>query len=182
MREFKKDDWVTKNVRYWKSWIGNLAGEPGICGLELGAYEGRSACWWAENILTGEGARLITVDVWWNLDEVYQRCLANVAGLPVEVRRTSTRRALADLLVDGRQFAFVYVDADHHAASVIDDMCGAWQVLAPGGVMICDDYGWTSRIRSTPPHVAIDAWLDCHRDRIAGYETGERQVAIWRPA
>src|SRR5574343_835620 len=95
MREFKGGDWVAKNIRYWRDWLSPFVGRACVYGLEMGAYEGRSACWWAENILTGPGSQLITVDVWWNHDELYQRCLANVAGLPVEGRRASTRRSVA---------------------------------------------------------------------------------------
>lgn len=174
-------DWVRKNIPYWQSWVGDLAGQPAIIGVELGVYEGRSAVWWATNILTGPNSRLIGVDVWWQHDEVYARAQSNCAELPIELRRTSSRRALADLLIDGVQAAFVYVDADHHASNTLSDMCGAWQILRPGGVMICDDYGWSHRTRAIPPAVAIDGWLNCHRDKIQGFEYGDRQIAIWKP-
>lgn len=174
-------DWVSYHEKNWRSWLGHLAGKPHIIGLELGVYKGRSAVWWAEHILTGQGSRLIAVDVWYNLDDIYAKAVDRCRPWPIELRRTSSRRALADLLVAGQQVDFVYVDADHAAASCLADMCGAWHLVKPGGLMICDDYGWSSRSRPIPPKPAVDAWLRCYADRISGYEEGNRQMAMWKP-
>ena len=180
-RQFDGADWVSIHAKAWLDWLGELIGKPNVKALELGTYEGRSACWWCENVLTGEGSQLACCDVWWQKDELYQRALLNLSGLPCDVIRTSTRRMLADMLVAGRVFDFIYVDADHHASSVLSDMCGAWHVLKPGGIMICDDYGWTNRKRAIPPATGVNAWLDCNRDKISGYEVAANQCAIWKP-
>jgi len=174
-------DWVSYHQKHWRAWLGHLAGKPNVVGLELGVYEGRSAVWWAENVLTGPNSRLIAVDAWWKLDDIYARTCERCKPWPIELRRTSSRRALADLLIAGQQVDFAYVDADHAAASCLADMCGAWHLVKPGGIMICDDYGWSSRHRPIPPKPAVDAWLRCYADRIKGYEEGNRQMAIWKP-
>jgi predicted O-methyltransferase YrrM len=89
------------------------------------------------------------------------------------------------LAIEGRRYSFVYVDGDHAAARVLADMCAAWDLLLPGGLMICDDYGWTNPEKPDmiPPKPAIDAFLTCFADRILKHEiaTGHCQVAIWKP-
>lgn len=173
-------DWVTHREHVWKDWLGHLIDSPNVTGLELGVYEGRSAAWWCENILTGVGSQLTCVDIWHNQNDRYQQAKDNLSGLPCTIHRTSTRWILANLLIERKSFDFAYVDADHGAHSVLADMCGAWQILKPEGIMICDDYGWTNRKRPIPPNVAIDAWLDCYRNEISGYEVIKGQCSIWK--
>jgi predicted O-methyltransferase YrrM len=63
-----------------------------------------------------------------------------LASRIVEVRQHSRR-------VDAREWEgtmdFVFVDADHSYAAVRHDTQLALQVLAPGGVIVWDDYDWT---------------------------------------
>jgi len=182
MPEFSDNtDWVSFHLKTWRDWLAHLRGRDGLRFLELGSYEGRSAIAWCREILTGQDCELTCVDVWWQQEERYQRFLANVAGLPVRTLRMSSHQACAQLTVGRYQAHVIYVDADHHGANVLADMCWAWPLLRPGGVMICDDYTWTNRHRNCPPGPAIDAWLAIHRDRIQGYEIQAGQVAIWKP-
>ncbi len=44
----------------------------------------------------------------------------------------------------GQVFDVVYVDASHMAGDVLSDAVLAWKLLAPGGIMIFDDYAWSS--------------------------------------
>lgn len=178
---FTGEDWVTIHAKHWRSWLAPFVGKRDGRGLELGVYEARSAIWWMENVLTGPGSRLIAIDVWHGWDEIYERAVTNCAPYAIDLRRTSSRWGCAQLLTCGDTFDFAYVDADHAAASCLADLCAAWHLLRPGGVLIADDYEWSSRTRPIPPRVAIDAWLSCHRDKIVGYEIAGGQAAFWKP-
>ena len=55
-------DWVSPHAEEWKNDLAYLAGRPNIRGLEIGCFEGQSACWWLDNILTDTTSRLTCVD------------------------------------------------------------------------------------------------------------------------
>jgi hypothetical protein len=45
-------DWTSENTSMWNQMLGALKGKPNIRALEVGSFEGRSALWFLENILT----------------------------------------------------------------------------------------------------------------------------------
>ena len=55
-------DWVTDDAKIWEQHVAHLKDVPEARGLEIGSFEGRSAIWFLENILTGDSARLTCVD------------------------------------------------------------------------------------------------------------------------
>jgi predicted O-methyltransferase YrrM len=50
--------------------------------------------------------------------------------------------ALAQLIVDKRQYDFIYVDGSHNADDALADAVMCFGLLRPGGVMLFDDYLW----------------------------------------
>lgn len=68
-------------------------------------------------------------------------------------------------------YDFIYIDGDHHAASVLEDAVLSFPLLKKGGIMIFDDYRWGEQLETTPerlniPKPAIDAFLDIYADKI----------------
>lgn len=179
-RTFLGADWTKAHVAKWKDWIAPFVGKQGIIGLQVGFYEGRSSCWFCEEVLTGQRSMLIDVDPLWNRDDIFERYRVNVAGLNIETIRQPF--ALAYSKIVPRKVHYAYVDGDHAAANTLADGCMAWHLLQPGGVLIFDDYAWTSRTRPIPPGRGIDAFLSCYADRIQGYEVATGQVCVWKPA
>ena len=55
-------DWFSYHAAMWLTHFGSLAGRRGLRFLEIGSFEGRSACWIAGNLLTGEGSILVCID------------------------------------------------------------------------------------------------------------------------
>ena len=133
--------------------------------VEVGSFEGRSARWIAENLLT-PGSELYCIDPWVN-PETYALFQRNIAELPnaeaVRPIRQRSDRALLDLAAQGLIAELVYIDGCHHAPDVLTDLVLAWQILRPGGFIICDDYLWEDAacdagdIRNRPK-LAIDAF------------------------
>jgi hypothetical protein len=55
-------DWFSYHEAYWSRHFGHLAGRSGLNAIEIGSFEGRSACWIVQHLLTGENSRLICVE------------------------------------------------------------------------------------------------------------------------
>ncbi|MBX9677966.1 MAG: class I SAM-dependent methyltransferase [Gemmataceae bacterium] len=124
----------------WAQWLGGKRFERG---LEIGSYEGASACW-----LLSQGVvqSLTCVDLW---DPRYQghsgvelNFDTNVAefGNRVAKRKGDSYKVLSSLIASGApKFQFAYVDGDHSGASALRDMVLAWELLDLHGIMILDD-------------------------------------------
>lgn len=178
-------DWTKSRAATWRQWLGVFAGKDPIHGLEVGTFEGRSACWFLDHVLTGLNSIITCIDdwsaPWFDGPSTEARFDANTAGRAVRKIKAVSRVALSQLAIENARFHFVYVDGDHSAAECLADLCQAWPLIVPGGVLIADDYTFTSPNRPIPPKPAIDAFLHCYADRIAGYEIVSRMVAIWKP-
>jgi hypothetical protein len=56
-------DWVSRNEHLWTAILQELRGRADIHALEIGSFEGRSALWFLENILTHPAASITCVDI-----------------------------------------------------------------------------------------------------------------------
>lgn len=146
--------------------------------LELGSFEGRSACWFLQHALADNGT-FFSIDTWKgspefsssvDMEAVYGRFRSNIAlakkpQQSIRYLRKTTTEGLAELIATKNRPAFdvIYVDASHVAADTLADACMAWPLLKSGGLMMFDDYAFGLQI---PPHLrpksAIDAFLNVH--------------------
>jgi len=144
-------DYVTPYVTTWVSALGHLAGRDGVRMLEVGSYEGGSALWFCDHVLTGRGARITCIDDFPDgaRERRFDRNTAPYGDRIEKVKSLSVTalHALWSLPTtgDGPQrpsFDAAYIDGSHKAADVALDALAAWSMLSPGGVMILDDYHW----------------------------------------
>src|SRR5437868_2701075 len=56
-------DWFDVHIPIWEKCLGSMSGKADLRFLEVGSFEGRSACWLLQNILTHDSARLTCVDI-----------------------------------------------------------------------------------------------------------------------
>jgi predicted O-methyltransferase YrrM len=182
-------DWFTHVEPTWRVLTREL--KPRAI-LEIGSFEGRSACWMIDTLphLVNAGVDLVCIDRWGPgrverpgsqtpsaMDLVEQRFDRNIAAAvnsaahPVTVRKLKGPSivGLAKLVSEGRQGAFdmVYVDGGHSAPDVLADAVLAFRLLRVGGLMIFDDYLWVNDpVRPDDilrtPKPAIDAFLNVH--------------------
>src|SRR5215207_4541549 len=109
-------------------------GRPGLNFLEVGSFEGRSACWLLRSVLTGEGSRLTCIDLFPEMlggNDARLPRVAHVsanfdhnvaatgAGHRVRKLRGSSEYWLRALPPDS--FDFVYLDGSHNAPYVLSD-------------------------------------------------------------
>jgi len=187
-------DWFTQNIDVWNTVLDDLKGKP-IKALELGSYEGRSALWLTENILTHRDATLMCVDSWdgggelkdhdWN--DIFKRFKNNVKNQSkISWTRSDTTSYLTEnIYLNGSEgiFDLIYVDASHFAPQTLIDCVLSHLVLKPGGIIIFDDYLIGGLLHTpTTPKTAIDAFMECFAQEydwlIMGYQVILRKKEI----
>jgi hypothetical protein len=163
--------WFLGDAPRWEPILDQLQASRAAL-LEIGSYEGLSACYllWRlpeatiTCIDTFEGGvehRGADVDV----SELESRFDANVTlvdGSRVRKLVGDSREKLLDLASERARFDLVYVDGSHLALDVIVDAALSWQLLEPGGTLVFDDYGWAElgEDKLLRPGPAVDAFLD----------------------
>lgn len=173
-------DWVSNKAEKWKELLAHLIGKPNLRFLEIGSYEGRSACWWLNNILTHHSSKLICIDPWTGRPEREQRFDVNTKrfGKKIEKRKGDSRLILPKL-ADG-SIDFGYVDGCHEAGPALLDGILTLHKLKKGGIMIFDDYehpgGGLQKLVHLPKK-GIDAFLALYDFRIKVLHRGW-QVAV----
>jgi SAM-dependent methyltransferase len=135
-------DWFSHHEEHWFGHFGHLAGRPGLQALEVGSYEGRSACWLVQNLLTGEGSRLLCVEPFQEYEDQERNFDHNIAlagGADKVLKLRGRSQQVLPYLSDG-SFDFIYVDGSHMVLDVLQDAAMCWRLLRPGGVIVFDDY------------------------------------------
>lgn len=129
--------------------------------LELGSFEGRSACWMSDNLLDHPDSTLTCVDTFCGTPEfgtmfsaiftharssLHDRFVRNIANSKnarkVRTFITTTEKYLDEIQDDGFQFDLIYVDAGHFEHEAYYDGLASYNVLRPGGILVFDDYLW----------------------------------------
>ncbi|MCZ2826098.1 class I SAM-dependent methyltransferase [Modestobacter sp. VKM Ac-2981] len=138
-------DWFSHHEDHWMQHFGHLAGRPGLQAVEVGSYEGRSASWLIQNLLTGEGSRLVCVDPFEQYEGQERNFDHNIglaAGHHKVLKLRGRSHQVLPFLAE-RSFDFIYVDGSHLVLDVLQDAAMCWQLLRPGGVIVFDDYEHT---------------------------------------
>jgi len=174
MTEFP--DWFSITAKpNFERFLIPLAGQENLTFLQLGAYTGDASLWMLDNVLTGKDCTLVDVDTWQGSDEevhhkmdfsdverVYDEKITNRAFK----QKMNTLDYLGHCTLT---FDFIYVDADHTAASALLDGELGWRFLKSGGILAFDDYEWGAHL---PAHLApkLGIQLFIHRHQ-AEFET-----------
>lgn len=159
-------DWVSGRLTKRIDELGHLRDVPGARGLEVGSFEGRSAIWFLENVLTAPDARLTCIDLF--PEQVNEHFDQNIsaAGFTDRVEKLTgfSQEVLRGLPLE--TFDFAYIDGCHRATCTIADIILSWDLLKPGGIMVLDDYGLSGSEGTGIPRPAIDAFIGIYADRI----------------
>jgi predicted O-methyltransferase YrrM len=165
-----------------------LAGQENLMFLQLGVYTGDASLWMLENI---SNIRLTDVDTWQGSDEdvhktmdfedVYKTYKEKIKDYKVDIcQATTVSYLLAQYGSDralGQHWDFIYIDADHTAASALIDGELSWPLLKSGGLLAFDDYQWGAHLpASKSPKLGIDLFLERH---VGEYELLEQGLQVW---
>ncbi|HEY6213868.1 MAG TPA: class I SAM-dependent methyltransferase [Vicinamibacterales bacterium] len=165
-------DWVTTHTDDWKRDLQHLRGQPNVRALEIGCFEGQSACWFLDNILTHPTSRLVCVDPFAvSMASILLRYFEarfdeNIAasGAADRVTKLIGPSQVVVRMLQPVQFDFIYVDGSHKVGDVLVDAVLAWTVLRPGGVVMFDDYALVDDaapegLMARAPGRALDAFM-----------------------
>jgi len=173
--------WFLLFASDWENHLKEIKGNPGIQALEIGTYEGFSAIWQLENILTDSTSTITCIDIF-NEKEIEDRFDQNIeaTGVSYKVKKLkgSSEKMLRGLSL--QEYDYVHIDGSHLAKWVLSDAVLSWDLIKPGGLIIFDDYNympkppqeynptgidfldeyfWKRKIREKWSKPAIDAFL-----------------------
>jgi predicted O-methyltransferase YrrM len=185
-QHYKRDyrftaDWFTHSIPVWKKVLAPYAGKPGVSYLEVGVFQGRSALWVLENVLTDSSARMTVIDIM--INDAY---LENVAKSGFAEKVTTLEGRSQDLLrtLAPASFDIIYIDGSHRGDDVLADAVLAFPLLEDGGTLIFDDYLWADGDwpEELTPKVAIDTFVTLNRHRLDVVLRGDQLVLKKRPS
>lgn len=172
-------DWFHLGEKVLDMTLAPFKGKDNLVFMEIGSFEGRSAIWMLENILTGKNTGIICIDTFKGSEEfneknvgvegLEQRFLSNMQ--PYQGRYEVIKGNSSDVLRTSdfdNKIDLVYIDGSHEASDVLTDLCLAYKLLKKGGYMVMDDYMWNynSKPLEKTPKPAIDAFMTCYKGKV----------------
>lgn len=179
--EDKYPNWFAQTAQSnFEQFLIPLAGVDNLQFLQLGAYTGDASVWMLENI---NPSILIDVDTWQGSDEEAHESINfseveriyddKVRGRAIKHKGTSVDYLVKSLF----DYDFVYVDADHTAASALLDGELSWRNLKSGGIMAFDDYTWGDHLPAyLAPKLGVNLFLHRHTDE---FELLVMNTQVW---
>ncbi len=163
-------NWVRRKPANWTKYILPLRDTfPELRLLEIGVFEGMSACWWLDNLLTRPNDFYLGIDPWDSkfmahsfarqgvMDQVHAKAVKSLKpygnkahlyhGESVEAFRPAPE--LKDLLLP-ESFEVAYIDGVHEPPGAMIDSVNVWSVVRPGGIIVWDD--WNAGNPRNKPH------------------------------
>ncbi|HEY9725962.1 MAG TPA: class I SAM-dependent methyltransferase [Chroococcales cyanobacterium] len=132
-------DLFTNNIPVWEKYLHHFAGKH-INALEIGSFEGESACWLIDNVLTHQFARLTCIDLFNN--EYSNQFNFNISKSGASEKITKIQGLSQEVLrkLPLNSFDIIYIDGSHLASDVLEDAVLSWRLLKTEGIIIFDDY------------------------------------------
>jgi cephalosporin hydroxylase len=180
--------------------IVNNNGVPNTI-VEVGVFEGSTTFWMADNLTPhNKNLKIYAIDphvgsndMSEDFNVVQSNFVSNLEACQhknVEYIRKHSKQGLIDLINQGVQAEFAYIDGDHKAAEVLEDLVLTWQLLAVGGVVLCDDTTtWKYKDNNgtysaqMSPRMAVEMFLQCNWHKIQilslpdGSQTAFRKIS-----
>ncbi len=177
-------DYFSANLWNWQDWFARHVTAAPLRALEIGSWQGGSACWLLDRVIGPRGGSLTCIDPFEGSSEhagflpaVLGEVGATLEGLfDDNIARTGragqVRKLVGysqDLLpsLTGERFDFIYIDGAHEAKFVIQDALLCWRLLGPGGHLLFDDVPFTFADRPEQDTArAIDFFLSVFADEV----------------
>ncbi|MGV3633065.1 MAG: class I SAM-dependent methyltransferase [Pseudorhodoplanes sp.] len=170
-----RTDWTSWHFPNWMKLLAPFRDRP-VRMLEIGSWEGRSALFFLNYL---PQMQLTCVDTFAGgqehqeaaavdpqeaemLRNIEARFDANTGAFSgrIEKVKASSVDALIQLGVAERRFEIAYIDGGHRAREVYADSALTWPLMAPGGLVIFDDYLWQQMPDPMDnPMPGVDAFL-----------------------
>ena len=186
-------DYFSSNIPQWRDWFATHITAAPIAALEIGSWQGGSACWLLDAVVAPRGGHLTCIDTFAGSSEHEGLAAAGPGALEAAFDANIARslqgarvRKLAgrsqDVLprLHGERFDFIYIDGAHEAKFVIQDAVLCWGLLPAGGHMLFDDVPFAFAAAPEQDTArAIDFFLSVFRDDVTVIARG-RQLLLRR--
>jgi predicted O-methyltransferase YrrM len=174
------EDFFSLNIKNLSRDLACFMHRPYLSFLEVGSFEGLSACWLLKKILTNNSCVLTCIDtfdfagqgavhlkdVGFESMSIEERFDHNVkqSGGSHKVRKIVGPSGTVLRSLTFSSYDFIYIDGSHNAVNVLEDAVLAWPLLKKGGLLTFDDYGWSGNPDPiNRPKIAIDSFLAIFR-------------------
>ncbi|MEG4089580.1 tetratricopeptide repeat protein [Microcoleus sp. Pol12B4] len=133
-------DWFTHNIPIWQRHLQEFTGIAEFQVVEIGSFQGMSACWLLDNILTHPTAKITCIDLYFQ-----QHFKGNIVKTGAADRVIELEGYSQDLLINlnSEYYDVAYIDGCHKPTSALQDAILSWRLVKVGGLMIFDDYEFT---------------------------------------
>jgi predicted O-methyltransferase YrrM len=141
-------DYMSGNVPIWTQHLSEIRGKENIHLLEVGSFEGRSAIWFLQNVLTHPSSTVTCVDLFrvphapFCMREIRFDHNIAASGFSSRVTKVKARSQEVLKLLREDSYNIIYIDGSHRAADVQSDASLSWPLLKRNGIIIFDDYLW----------------------------------------
>jgi hypothetical protein len=149
-------DVFTNRIPGFEPLLRSFAGAPDIHFLEIGSFEGMSACWFIDHILTHPASTMTCIDEFYA--DLFEENITKTGQRHRVTKRTGKSVKVLPTMASNH-YDFIYVDGDHDKDVVFKDADLAWLLLKRGGIMLCDDYGYEADFMAADPRAGVDAFL-----------------------
>lgn len=163
-------DWFSHNIPIWEKCLVNLPDKKRF--LEIGSFEGRSAVWTVENLMS-DGGMIDCIDIWIGESDfgavpmsiVDSHFNHNARTVIAKYPKRSINKIYGysyDALRQMKKntYDMIYLDGSHHSFDVMSDACLSWPLLKENGILVFDDYEWKHYSNEMHnPKPAIDLFL-----------------------
>ena len=160
---FFTSDVFSHRIPMWTEHFKSLKGQA-IAVLEVGCYQGMSACWILDEMLSHQESTLTCIDS--NFDPYFQK---NVFKTGSESQVTFLEGDIHQLMADCTPNNFDLINLQDRCKSsqyVAENARLAWDLLKPGGFIVFSSYGWRNpKDASQNPKAGIDRFLDSVRNK-----------------
>jgi len=180
------ENWFTDKIPSWTKILQEFKGKPDIKYLEIGTFEGRSALWLLENILTHPTSKITIIDAF--KEDSYRTFISNI-NLSGEANKFNimvgfSNQKIRELPLNS--FDFAYIDGSGKGIVMLSDLVNTWNLVKVDGIIICSRYTLDDGLRKAlelkpkdpGPYEAIDAFLKLYKSYIKVLASQENQVIL----
>lgn len=157
-------DWFSHHIPIWQSFLQPIAHTADLKCLEVGSYQGMTACWLLDHIATHATAQLTCIDP--NFQTLFHENVHKTGSADRVNILAGDSHILLPTLAPAH-FDLIYVDGCHLTNHVRRNAELAWPLLKPEGILIFDDYAWQDpAYPGQDPKPGIDAFVQSRQAQI----------------
>lgn len=179
-------NWFNQRIPIWRQVLGEFKGKPDIHYLEIGTFQGRSALWILENIVTHPTSKITIIDAF--EENTYRTFMSNVSLSGESEKFTTLSGFSTEKLreVPLNSIDFAYIDGSGKGIVMLSDIVSTWNLLKVNGVIIISRYALDDKLRrdlelepnDPGPIQAIGAFLKVYKPYIKVLVTEDNQVIL----